>query len=358
MGIDGILKKAIEQDASDIFIVSNLAVTFKIEGKLVPVTDDLVWPDDTEKIINELYTLAKGRDKGARSKRILNETGEDDFSCSLKGIGRFRVNVFLQRGTLGAVIRVINFDMPNPDELNIPEAVMQLADNTNGLVLVTGPAGSGKSTTLACIIDRINRSRQGNIITMEDPIEFIHQHKKSIVIQREVQSDSKSYASALRAALRQTPNVLLLGEMRDLASIENAMTAAETGQLIFSTLHTMGAANTINRIIDVFPPNQQQQIRVQLSMTLKAVVSQQLLPTTNGKLVPAFEIMLSNLAIQNLIREGRTVQIDNAIYTGTNEGMVNMDSSLLKLYEQGQITKQQAIVHANNHEAMKQRLSK
>ena len=251
---------------------------------------------------------------------------------------------------------MINFDMPSPDEMNIPEAVMNLADKTNGLVLVTGPAGSGKSTTLACIIDRINRSRQGNIITMEDPIEFIHQHKKSIVIQREVQSDSKSYSSALRAALRQTPNVLLLGEMRDLASIENAMTAAETGQLIFSTLHTMGAANTINRIIDVFPPSQQQQIRVQLSMTIKAVVSQQLLPTTNGKLVPAFEIMLSNLAIQNLIREGQVTQIDNAIYTGMKEGMVTMDSSLFKLYQQGLITKQQAIIHAHNHESMKQRV--
>ena len=356
MSIQKILEKAVAQGASDIFIVANRAITFKIEGKFIDVSDDVIKPDDTDGIINELYDLAQGRDKKPRSKSILDEMGEDDFSCSIQGKGRFRANVFLQRGTLGAVIRVINFDMPNPDDLAIPETVMQLADNTNGLVLVTGPAGSGKSTTLACIIDRINRSRQGNIITMEDPIEFIHQHNKSIVIQREVQSDSKSYASALRAALRQTPNVLLLGEMRDLSSIENAMTAAETGQLIFSTLHTMGAANTINRIIDVFPPNQQQQIRVQLSMTLKAVVSQQLLPTKNGNLVPAFEIMLSNLAIQNLIREGRTVQIDNAIFTGTNEGMVTMDSSLLKLYEQGLITKQQAIIHANNHEAMKQRV--
>ena len=233
---------------------------------------------------------------------------------------------------------------------------MELSEISHGLVLVTGPAGSGKSTTLACMIDRINQTKDGHIITMEDPIEFIHRHKRCIVTQREVASDTESYLTALRAALRQSPNVLLLGEMRDLDTIETAMTAAETGQLVFSTLHTMGAVNTIDRIIDVFPNNQQQQIRVQLSMVLKAVVSQQLLPCTQGGLIPAFEIMLNNLAIQNLIREEKIHQIESAIFSGSKSGMITMDASLYSLYQRGLITAQNAISHSSNYDTMKRKI--
>ncbi|MCL1918337.1 MAG: PilT/PilU family type 4a pilus ATPase [Peptococcaceae bacterium] len=351
MTINEILGKAVEQGASDIFIISRHTLTFKVQGKLVPASDAPIPPEEVGGLINQIYR-AKERDMA-----LLFNTGDDDFSFSVGGLGRFRVNAFRQRGTLAAVVRVISFTLPNPTALNIPETVTNLANFSSGLVLITGPAGSGKSTTLACIIDRINQEKSGHIITMEDPIEFIHRHKRCIVTQREVPADSRSYVTALRAALRQSPNVLLLGEMRDLETIEIAMTAAETGQLVFSTLHTMGAANTIDRIIDVFPHSQQQQIRIQLSMVLKAVVSQQLLSTTRGRLLPAFEIMLSNLAVQNMIREEKIHQIESAIYAGTNAGMTSMDNSLFKLYEQSLITEQDAILHSNNYDSMRHRIS-
>ncbi|MCL1790183.1 MAG: PilT/PilU family type 4a pilus ATPase [Peptococcaceae bacterium] len=350
MTIRELLGMAVEQGASDIFIVSQRALTFKIEGRFIPVSEVPVKPEDVENIIREIYR-AKERDMST-----LINTGDDDFSFSVSGMGRFRVNTFRQRGSLAAVIRVISFVMPDPAALRIPDAVMNVSNFSNGLVLVTGPAGSGKSTTLACIIDRINQEKNGHIITMEDPIEYIHRHKQCIVTQREVPSDTRSYVTALRAALRQSPNVLLLGEMRDLDTIEIAMTAAETGQLVLSTLHTMGAANTIDRIIDVFSHNQQQQIRIQLSMVLKAVVSQQLLEGKDGRLIPAFEIMISNLAIQNMIREGKIHQIESAIYAGTNVGMTTMDNSLFRLYEDELIDKEEAILFANNYESMRQRI--
>jgi twitching motility protein PilT len=353
MNILELLTKAVESKASDIFIISHHTLTFKIDGNLVPASEKMMNSGDTEAIIRQIYHHAKDKDISK-----LLKTGDDDFSFSVHGLGRFRVNTFRQRGTLGAVIRVIVFELPNPAELNIPDAVMDLSNVPHGLVLVTGAAGSGKSTTLACIIDRINRTTSGHIITMEDPIEYIHRHKQCIVTQREVVSDTKSYVSALRAALRQSPNVLLLGEMRDLKTIEIAMTAAETGQLVFSTLHTMGCVNTIDRIIDVFPHSQQQQIRFQLSMTLKAVVSQQLLPTTQGKLVPAFEIMISNLAIQNMIREEKIHQIESAIFSGAQAGMVTMDNSLYQLYKNNTITAENAIMYSSNYESMQQRIER
>ncbi|MDL2254506.1 PilT/PilU family type 4a pilus ATPase, partial [Ruminococcaceae bacterium OttesenSCG-928-I18] len=289
-------------------------------------------------------------------EKLLAE-GDDDFSFSVPGVGRFRANTFRQRGSLAAVVRVVLFDLPDPSSLSIPEVVMSLGDFTKGLVLITGPAGSGKSTTLACLVDKINSTRADHIITMEDPIEYIHKHKQSIVTQREINGDTKDYASALRAVLRQSPDVILVGEMRDAETIEIAVTAAETGQLVLSTLHTTGAANTVDRILDIFPPTQQHQIRIQLSMVLRAVVSQQLIPSVDGKLIPVFEIMLLTPAIRNMIRESKVHQIDSAIFAGASMGMITMDQSILNLYKQGRITADTALQYSVNLEEMKKRVS-
>ena len=288
-------------------------------------------------------------------ERLL-QTGDDDFSFSLAGLARFRVNVYRQRGSMAAVIRVVAFDIPDWKDLSIPEQVMDLAGVTHGMVLVTGTAGSGKSTTQACIIDRINRTRECHIITLEDPIEYLHRDRKSIVSQREVAIDTQNYPSALRACLRQAPDVILLGEMRDQETIHTAMTAAETGHLLIATLHTKGAVNTIDRIVDTFPSGQQDQVRVQLSMVLHTVVSQQLVPDANGGLVPAFEIMHVNNAIRSLIRDSKTHQIDNAIAAGGAEGMMSMDQSLLALYKSRQITAETALSYADNPEQLKRRM--
>jgi len=254
------------------------------------------------------------------------------------------------------VLRVVSLDLPDPGEMHIPQEVLDLAAVKKGLVLVTGPAASGKSTTLACVIDRVNNTRRGHIITIEDPIEFIHPHRMSVVSQREIEHDTDSYQIALRAALRQAPDVILLGEMRDFETIQTALTAAETGQLVLSTLHTVGAAKTIDRIIDVFPANQQQQIRIQLSMVLRAVVSQQLLPTLDGGLEPAFEIMVANSAIQNMIRDGKAHQMDNVIFSGADEGMRSMDADILRLYRSGCVSAETARLYASNQELMKKAL--
>ena len=351
-----VLEKAVEAEASDIFLIAGHPVAFKINDVVVPVSDNALRgyrlrPDDTKKLIEKIYLLGKGREM----RRFL-ETGDDDFSFSVEKLGRFRCNAYFQRGTMASVLRLVSFRMPNPAELNIPDSVVNLNLVKKGLVLLTGSAGSGKSTTLACIIDKINQTRRCHIITIEDPIEFLHKHGKSIVSQREVPNDSRDYVHALRAALRQAPDVILLGDMRDYETIATAMTAAETGQLVLSTLHTIGAANTVDRIIDVFPPSQQQQIRVQLSMVLQAVVSQQLVPAQDGKLVPAFEIMIVNPAIRNMIRECKVHQIDNAIFSGAGEGMISMDSDLLRLYSQGVISRENALLHAVNPENLAKRM--
>ena len=263
----------------------------------------------------------------------------------------------MQRGSMAAVIRIITFRLPDPDTLHIPAKILSLAELPKGLVLVTGPAGSGKSTTLACLIDRINETQEKHIITLEDPLEFLHRHKKSIVSQREISSDTESYQIALRASLRQSPDVILLGEMRDLETISTAMTAAETGHLVFSTLHTSGAANTIDRIIDVFPPAQQHQIAVQLSSVLQAVVSQQLLPSTDGySLVPAFEFMTVTPAIRNMIRENKIHQIDGMIYSSSQDTMFSNDSSLLELCRSGLILSEDALAHASNPDMLRRKL--
>lgn len=352
MKVLDVLQKAIACGASDIFLIPGVPVAYKVNGMQQRMNAPKLTPADTSAFVREIYQLCE------RDASHLDETlFDDDFSFALWNLGRFRVNVLHQRGSLAAVIRVIQFGIPSAEKMNIPEAVMALANERNGLVLVTGSAGSGKSTTLACIMDQINETRDGHIITMEDPIEYVHAHKKSIVTQREVFTDCDSYISALRSALRECPDVILLGEMRDKETIETAMTAAETGQLLFSTLHTTGAANVVNRIVDVFPAQQQDQIRVQLSMILRAVVSQQLVPGVDGAMIPVFEIMRTNPAIRNLIRENKTYQLDAAIQAGAAEGMCTMDASLLALYKAGRITAETALAHSLNYDAMQRKLA-
>lgn len=344
------LQKAVSSRASDLFIVAGGPVCAKQDNRLVPISQDRVFPNETEELIREVYALAS-----RPMDRFLQE-GDDDFSFSMAGMARFRVNVYRQRGSMAAVIRVVAFDIPNWMDLGIPEQVMALAEVQHGMVLVTGTAGSGKSTTQACVIDRINRTRECHIITLEDPIEYLHRDRRSIVSQREVAIDTQNYPSALRACLRQAPDVILLGEMRDQETIHTAMTAAETGHLLIATLHTKGAVNTIDRIVDTFPSGQQDQVRVQLSMVLHTVVSQQLVPNTKGGLVPAFEIMHVNNAIRSLIRDSKTHQIDNAIAAGGAEGMITMDQSLLALYKGREITAETALSYADNPEQLRRRI--
>ena len=345
------LQKAIDSNASDLFILAGRPASMRINNKIVQTDETRLLPDDTRQIITEIYGLTKGR-----SMDQLLETGDDDFSFAIPGMSRFRISAYKQRGSLSAVIRIITFSLPDPAALGIPENVMALDRFSKGLVLVTGSAGSGKSTTLACMIDDINRNFEKHIVTLEDPLEFLHQHKKSIISQREINVDTESYVSALRAVLRQSPDVILLGEMRDYETIQIAMTAAETGHLIFSTLHTIGSANTIDRIIDVFPPSQQRQIAVQLSMVLQAVVSQHLVPTVHGTLVPAFEIMTVTPAIRNMIRDNKIPQIDGIIYSSSGQDMISMDSSLANLYKEGTITREAALTYASNPDMLSRKL--
>ena len=346
------LKQAVESGASDLFFVAGSPVSLKLDGQLKVVGEEKILPPDTQRLISEIYSMA-----GRSMERYL-QTKDDDFSFAMPGLARFRVNTYHQRGSMAAVIRVVSFDIPDYKSLGIPEAIMDLAGISHGLILVTGTAGSGKSTTQACIIDRINRTRDCHIITLEDPIEFLHRNHKSIVSQREIAIDSVDYLSALRSCLRQAPDVILLGEMRDAETIHTAMIAAETGHTVIATLHTMGAANTIDRIVDAFPSTQQSQIRVQLSMVLQAVVSQELLPDTQGGRVPIFELMHMTPAIRNLIREGKTHQIDNAIATGAQAGMWTRNQSILQLCQQGKLSPEVALEHSDNPDQLRRRLGK
>ena len=344
------LEKAVEDGASDLFVVAGSPVCEKKDKRLVRMDAQMLLPDDTRRLIGELYEIAK------RSMDRFEEHGDDDFSCAVRGLARFRINTYRQRGSMAAVVRVVAFDIPDWQSLRIPAQVMDLANLTNGMVLVPGTAGSGKSTTQACIINRINQFREAHIITLEDPIEYLHRNQSSIVSQREVAIDTQDYLSALRACLRQAPDVMLVGEMRDHDTIRTAMTAAETGHLLIATLHTKGTVNTIDRIVDSFPSGQQSQVRVQLSMVLRAVVCQQLLPDVNGGLAPAFEVMHMNSAIRSLIRDSKTHQIDSAIAAGGAEGMVTMDQSILKLAQSGVVSKDTALEYADNPDQMKRRL--
>ena len=351
MNAKELLQHAIDKNASDIFIVAGLPASARIENKIERYDEQKLLPSDTSELIMQIYEMA-----GNRSPETLTLHGDDDFSFAIPGLSRFRVSAFKQRGSLSAVIRVISFNLPDPALLGIPESIIDLNRFSKGLVLVTGPAGSGKSTTLACMIDDINKKWEKHVITLEDPLEFLHRHNKSIVCQREINVDTENYVTALRAALRQSPDVILLGEMRDYETIQVAMTAAETGHLIFSTLHTLGASNTINRIIDVFPPAQQHQIAVQLSMVLNAVVSQQLVPTVTGELVPVFEVMTVNQAIRNMIRDNKIPQIDGLVYSSNSPDMISMDTSLARLCDQGVISKDTALTYAANPDMLSRKL--
>ena len=351
MYLKEILEQAIEQEASDVFLVAGLPVSFRKQGVITRLNDTKLLPNDTEALLTEIYSQAGNRDLAP-----LHQIGDDDFSFAIPGLSRFRVSAYKQRGALSAVIRIITFHLPDTKELGIPEHVIHLGDSGKGMVLVTGSAGSGKSTTLACIIDEINKTQQKHIITLEDPLEFLHRHDQSIVSQREINVDTQNYVTALRAALRQSPDVILLGEMRDYETINVAMTAAETGHLLLSTLHTIGAANTIDRIIDVFPANQQRQIAVQLSMVLNAVVSQQLVPTVDGK---------SGTRSRNHDRNSCHPQYDPRRQSSSDrrsdlffhkEDMISMDSSLLKLFKDGRITKDTALKYATNPEMLIRKL--
>ena len=356
MEVMELLTQAVEQNAADIFLVPGMPFSYKIGGRIICQGEEKIMPDQMNQMITRIYEIAKNRSM----ERVLSH-GDDDFSFAIPGVSRFRANVFRQRGSLAAVIRVVRFELPDPGQLKLPDVIMGISKLTRGMVLVTGSAGtagSGKSTTQACIIDQINKTRNAHVITLEDPIEYLHRHKKSVVTQREVATDTDSYVSGLRASLRQAPDVILLGEMRDHETISIAMTAAETGHLILSTLHTLGAANTIDRVIDAFPPNQQQQIRTQLSMVLDAVICQQLVPTLDGGERPVFEIMFLNNAIRNMIRESKTHQIDGIIATSQEEGMISMDNSLLALYRQNVISKDTAIIYSSNAELMEKKMAR
>ena len=320
-----------------------------MNGRLVDLGQDKLLPSDTDAIVRPLLS--------ERLSAKLTENGEVDFSYSIANFGRYRVNVFKQRGSYAAVLRLVGTRIPTPESLGIPKSVTALAQKKRGLVLVTGPTGSGKSTSLASIIDLINSNYSQHIITLEDPIEYLHAHKKSIVNQREVGLDTNSYTNALKAALREDPDVILVGEMRDLDTISIAITAAETGHLVFSTLHTIGAASTIDRIIDVFPPHQQQQIRIQLAMVLEAVISQQLIPKANGNgRIAAFEVMHATSAIKNLIREAKSYQISSIIQTNKKIGMQTMDDHLFELCARREIGVEDALIYAQDRAALERRL--
>ena len=350
MELKDLLTKAIELNGSDIFIVPGAKVTCKVKGSMVPLSDDVVKPPETAELVRQAYELA-GRDVAR-----LKDEGDDDFSFSLRGLSRFRCNAYYQRGTMAATCRTVAFGLPDPKELGIPDLVMELTRFRNGMILVTGPAGSGKSTTMACMVDRINRERDGHIVTIEDPIEYIHNHQRSLVSQRDVPNDAPTFPRALRAALRQAPDVIMLGEMRDLETISTAITAAETGHLLLSSLHTTGAAKTVDRILDTFPAEQQAQVRIQVSMVLRAVVSQRLIPKKDGGQLAVFEVMTVTPAVQNLIRDGRTHQIDNAIFGGMGQGMLSMDGELQRLFRAGVITREVALTYAVSPETLSKRL--
>lgn len=350
MNIHQLLKAIVQNQGSDLHICVGVPPIMRKNGRLVPLNNTILTPKDTEGFVKELLK--------AQQLEILERQGHVDFSISIPGLHRFRMNAYRQRGSYSLAIRLVYDSIPDIQSLGLPPIVGELTKKSKGLVLVTGPTGSGKSTTLACMINIINQEREKHIITLEEPIEYLHSHNRSIVNQREVGSDTISFAQALRSALRQDPDIILIGEMRDLETISIALTAAETGHLVLSTLHTIGAAKTIDRIIDVFPPSQQQQIRVQLSMVLQGVISQQLIPTLdNSRRVAAVEAMVVTPAIRHLIREGKTYQIQNVIQTGGKYGMKTMDQALLDLYRRNIISRQHVLDYSTDMEYIQRQLT-
>lgn len=349
LSMEDLLHEAKSRGASDLHITVGVPPILRINGDLQYLGDERMMPDMTAAIVESIMS--------SKQKEHFDEYGEVDFSFSMASIGRFRVNAFKQRGSVAGALRVVDSIIPDPNKLGLPPSVIDLYKKKRGLILVTGPTGSGKSTTLASLIGQINKNRSCHVITLEDPIEYLHSHNKSIVNQREMGLDSMSYSNALRAALRQDPDVILVGEMRDLETISIAVTAAETGHLVLSTLHTTGAVSTIDRVIDVFPPHQQQQIRIQLAAVLQAVISQQLVPTSDNKgRVAAFEILHINQAVRNLIREQKTHQILSIMQTNKRVGMQTMDDALLDLLRMDFITKEQALIFSTDPGSIERRL--
>lgn len=348
--LDQLLIQSVEMKASDVHLSVGKPPVYRLDGTIKGIPGERLTPEDIDALLFPMLD--------DRHKKELDQLGETDFAYAITGVGRFRVNIFRQRGTLACAMRILPFTIPDPEALGIPREVVELTSRKRGLILVTGPTGSGKSTTLASLINVINQSYPEHIITMEDPIEYLHRHAKSVVNQREIGSDSQNYANALRAALRQDPDVLLVGEMRDLETISTAITAAETGHLVFSTLHTIGADKTIDRIIDVFPPNQQQQIRIQLAAVLECVISQQLLPMAGGKgRIAALEVLFANAAVRNLIREGKTFQIPSIMQTNKRMGMQTMDDTLYDLLMRNKITAEDALTYAQDPVTMNRRVN-
>ena len=347
MTMNELIMKAREKKCSDIHISEGMPVSFRIHGQLLDSGFSFPAAETREMILSML----------SDEQREQLENGDDvDFAIETPDYCRQRVNVFRQMKKVAATIRLLNNTIPTLEQLQMPKVLRDLADQPRGLILVTGPTGSGKSTTMACLIDRINHTREGHIITLEDPLEYLHRHDRCIVSQREICTDTESYLTSLRATLRQSPDVILLGEMRDYETIQTAMTAAETGHLVLSSLHTLGAANTIERIMDVFEPSQQRQIAIQLSMVLQAVISQQLIPDVDGRNIPVFEIMRLTPAIRNMIRDNKVHQIEGVISTSSQDQMRSMDQSLLELYKKGRITKDTAVSYAMNPDMLKRRL--
>lgn len=347
--ITEMLAQARDRGASDIHLAADTQILFRIDGALVRMSEEKVEPVEMERIIELMLT--------EEQKGELEQKGESDFACSLPGLERIRVNVFRQRGAYAMALRLLSIGIPTPGSLGVPESVAELTNKKRGLVLVTGGSGSGKSTTLAALIGLIARNDTKTIITLEDPIEYLHQHGKSMVLQREIGADSTSYANALWAALREDPDVILVGEMRDPETISIAITAAETGHLVFSALHTSSTAASIDRIIEAFPPYQQQQIRMQLAEVLEGIVAQQLLPRQNAKgRVAAFEVMLVNPAVRNLIREGKAYQLPAVLQASRKEGMQTMDDAIYDLYMKSCISSETAISYSQDPAGMKQKV--
>lgn len=347
--IEEMLKIAKDAGASDVHITVGVPPKMRVNGKLITMDFERLLPADTKLLLDEIMTK--------QQKERFEESGEYDMSFSIIGQGRYRANAYKQRGSVALALRLVGTQVPSAESLGLPASVIDLYQRKRGLVLVTGPTGSGKSTTLAAIIDKINSNRECHVITLEDPIEYLHQHRLSMVNQREIGLDSRNYAAALRAALREDPDVILVGEMRDFETISVAITAAETGHLVLSSLHTIGAASTVDRIIDVFPPHQQQQIRVQFANVLEAVVSQQLIPKADGSgRVAAFEVLHANHAVRNLIREAKSHQLMSVMQTNRKAGMIVMDEAIMQLYAQGQITKDMAVQFAQDPDGMANKL--
>jgi len=345
-----LLQLTIKEKASDLLIAAGVPPMIRVDGQLSRTKYGVMTPDECRRVIYSVLTeQQKGRFEGER---------ELDFSLSVAGLARFRLNIHLQRGSVAAAIRSIPHQIPSIESLGLPRVVLDMARKPRGLVLVTGPTGSGKSTTLAALIDLINTEQANHIITVEDPIEYLHQHKKCVVEQREVEADTVSFATALKYVLRQDPDVILIGEMRDLETIASAITAAETGHLVFATLHTTDAAQTVDRIIDVFPPHQQQQIRLQLSVVLEGVLAQQLLAKASGRgRCMACEVLIGTPAVQSLIREGKTHQLYATMETSSKYGMQTLDRSLLNLYKRGLISYDVALNKARKKEELSRVMS-